>query len=176
LLNELITCSSANSTSFSDNCPESCIKFSNPYWNAASRDFARKAKGNAMIVLNGTRTSGAISINSTFLNYELPELNSQNLKQLKVLLLHTPSEPKFETCRQPKTLKILEEELNQKNVTYLCEDNPGEIVFLLCFVNPFSKECQAVQYLLNNSFNLRSNISVALSSFLVLFFLNVRSV
>jgi len=124
------------------------------FWNAASKNFARKAKGFVNVVLNGSRSIGAISNRSTFVNYELTELNKDKITQVKVLLLHAPDQPKHETCKEPKSLLYLEKILKEKEIDYSCEDNPDNILLLLCFYDPFSKECQAIKYLLNNSTSL----------------------
>jgi hypothetical protein len=148
LLNELVACSQPNSSSFSyDQCPDQCIRFNNPFWNAASRDFATKAQGYIQIVLNGTRTTGAVSDSSTFFRHELPALNRTLVRELKVLLVHNPDLPKYETCQEPKSLALLKIKVEQKNISYSCEDNPEVIKFYMCFANPLSKECVTLKYL-----------------------------
>jgi hypothetical protein len=106
-----------------------------------------KASGNLIVVLNGTRIIGALSNQSTFFRYELPFLNSSKIHAVKAVILHRPGYEKYETCREPKTLKILENILNEKNIHYECEDNPFNILGLFCFEDSFSKECQSVKYL-----------------------------
>jgi len=145
-------CSSNGVTDFTyDSCPVDCVTRNAPFWNAASADFAKKASGYIKIILNGTRSIGAISNTSTFFLQELPNLDSSNVKQLTVFLLHSPNQQKFETCANPRTLTILKNALAEKNITYVCEDNPDQVLFLMCFYDPFSKECQAIKYLINSS-------------------------
>ncbi len=147
-------CSSDAAIDFSfDSCPVDCVRRNAPFWNAASVDFAKKASGYIKIVLNGTRSIGAISNTSTFFLQELPNIDSNKVKQLTVFLLHTPNQEKYETCAKPKTLTILKSALAAKNITYVCQDNPDEILFLMCFYDPLSKECQAIKYLINSSRN-----------------------
>ena len=151
LLNELSFCSSNNSNDFSyDSCPAACVTQNAPFWNAASIDFAKKASGLARAVLNGTRSFGAVSNRSTFLLKEVPNLDSSKVKQLTVYLLHDPNQPKFETCSNPKTLTVLQNILASKNIAYACTDNPDDILLLLCFYNPASSTCQAIQNLINS--------------------------
>ncbi len=146
------------------------------FWNAASIDFAKKAKGSVNIVLNGTRTFGAISNRSTFFNYELPQFKNDRITQVKVILLHSPDQPKYETCNQPKTLIYLENILKEKNIKYVCEDNPQNIFLLMCFYDPFSKECQAIKFLLNTSIKIIGSLLLEtlllLANFIILY-LNV---
>ncbi len=103
------------------------------------------------VVLNGSRSIGAISNRSTFVNYELTELKKEKVIQVKVLLLHVPDQPKHETCKEPKSLVYLENILREREIDYSCEDNPENILLLMCFYDPFSKECQAIKYLLSNT-------------------------
>lgn len=159
LLNELVFCSQNATYSYADMCPDTCVTRNNPYWNAASRDFAQKARGYVLLVLNGTRTTGAIYNTSTFFRYELPALTSENVQQVKVLLVHNPDMAKYETCQQPKTLQLLESSLREKNIEYACEDNPDEIVFILCTHSPMSKECQSVKnFIESGGVRLKANI------------------
>lgn len=152
LFNELTFCSKNGLSDLSyDSCPSDCVTSNASFWNAASIDFAKKAQGSVNVVLNGTRTFGAISNRSTFFNYELPQFKNDRINQVKVILLHSPDQPKYETCKQPKTLIYLENILREKNINYVCEDNPQNIFLLMCFYDPFSKECQAVKFLLNKS-------------------------
>jgi hypothetical protein len=168
-------CSAPNQNFFSNtSCQVECVTQNNPFWNAASIDFASRASGHAIAVLNGSRKIGAYSNWSTFFKYEVPNLESGKLKEVKVLLLHTPDQEKYETCKNPKTLQILETTLNEKNIKYSCEDNPNNIILLMCFQNPLSRECQAIKYAFNGS-NSKSkflkNYSYALFIFLVIFYL-----
>lgn len=152
MFNELTFCSAAGQNYFSNvSCPRDCVTSNNPFWNAASINFARKASGSALVVLNGTRTVGALLNTSTFYRHELPQLSSNNVKMLKVLLLHDPDKPKYETCDKPVTLNTLKALLADKSIEYQCEDNPDNIIFLMCFQNPLSRECQAIKYSINSA-------------------------
>lgn len=144
LLNELTFCSTNKSEKlFShDTCPTDCVTRNSPFWNAASIDFAKKALGNVYVMLNGTRKYGALLNTSTFFKHELPYLNSDKIGRLTVYLLHTPGQEKHETCEKPKTLNILSNILLEKNITYACEDGLERMMFLLCFYNSQSSECQ----------------------------------
>lgn len=65
-------------------CPWFCGVINVGYWNAASKFFAQKAHGHVTVVLNGTRSLGAVDIKSTFYNHELPYTNSKSVSSLKV--------------------------------------------------------------------------------------------
>jgi hypothetical protein len=92
LINQLDFCSKLGSDDFSfDSCSMNCMPDAKlSYWQAASIFFAQNAKGSVLVVLNGTRTYGAISKRSFFVNYELPQLSADRVKRVKVLLLFTP--------------------------------------------------------------------------------------
>lgn len=150
LLNKLIFCSEKNLQKFNEkSCPNECVKTNNSYWYAASKYFAQKVRGQVTVVLNGTRTIGAVSNTSTFLNYELPNFKKNNVKLVRVILLHRLGTEKYETCNEPKSLHKLESILMERNIRYECQDNPKYIIGLFCFQNPMSKECQSIKYLIN---------------------------
>ncbi len=154
MLNELNFCSSQSLNNFVfDSCPRACVTSNNPFWNAASSNFAKRAFGDAVVVMNGTRSFGALSNTSTFFNYELNLLSFPQVKQVKVYLINVPGQTKYETCSQPKTLSTLKNILESKQIKYLCEDNPENIIFSMCFMDDQSKECQAIKAALtsNNS-------------------------
>ncbi len=147
LLDKISFCSQKGSNTFdTESCPFKCSRVDNTYWNAASRNFAAKARGEITVVLNGTRTIGALSKESTFLKYELPEFTFPNISYVKIILLHALGKPKYETCNRPKTLQILFDILESKKIPYECDDNPNNIIALFCFQDPFSKECQAIKF------------------------------
>ena len=166
LLNELNFCSSQSLNNFAfDSCPRSCVTSSNPFWNAASSNFAKRAFGEVIVVMNGTRSFGALSNTSTFYNYELKELSFPQVRQLKVYLVHVPGQTKYETCNEPKTLSTLKELAESKQINYLCEDNPENIIFSMCFMDASSNECQAVKAALTPKNSIAIN---QLSKFLII--------
>lgn len=161
LFNNLRFCSDKNETDFIESsCPLDCGIRNVSYWNAVSAKYAKDARGVVTVVLNGTKTSGAIFRYSTFLNYELPVFESQSISTVKVILLHNPDRPKHETCKNPKSLKKLENILIEKKINYECEDNPLNIMALFCFQAPDSEECKALHQSLNNSgFKLANSLN-----------------
>jgi len=173
LLNEFNFCSSQSINTFAfDSCPRSCVTSNNPFWNAASSNFAKRATGDAIVVMNGTRSFGALSNTSTFFNYELSKLSFPPVRQLKVYLVHVPGQTKYETCKEPKTLITLKSILESKQINYVCEDNPENIIFSMCFMDASSKECQAVKAALmpNNSISI-NQLSKSLLAMVSIFYL-----
>lgn len=170
LLNNLQFCSRQDLTDFDMvSCQFSCGIINVSYWNAASMFFARKAHGHVTVVLNGTRTAGAIAPWSTFYNYELPWLNSSSVSSLKVILLNKLGAEPHETCEKPASLRILMDSLAQKGIKYECEDNPNDIIALFCFHDPLSKECLAIKFNLNSAHSNKYNIFIALIAFIICF-------
>ena len=81
--------------------------------------------------------------------------------------MQSPGVKPVETCLNGKTLKDLEANLKKRNITYSCEDNPKTVLFYMCYLDPFSKECQSVKISLNKSENFASNkILVLLTIFI----------
>ena len=93
-------------------------------------------------MIKGTRPY-AVTNTSTFYTQELP--NFKNVKNVSVLLLHDPGVKKVETCTNGRSLQELEMNLKKRNIGYTCEDDPKVILFLLCFLDPNSKECQSIK-------------------------------
>ncbi len=154
LLDELVFCIGGGDFNYTDsNCNRDLQFFT--FWNAASKKFAEKASGEILVVLNGSRTQGAVVNTSTFYTQELP--NFKNVKRLKVLLLHSPSGYKVETCASGKSLENLKVILKEKKIDYECTDNPKEILFFMCFQDPMSKECQSVKFSLDTGVSLAAN-------------------
>ena len=159
LFDRTVFCSSENLDQFNNNsCPYECIFANNVFWNAASLNFAKKASGFVTVVLNGTRSFGAVSNQSTFVKYELPAFDSRSINLVNVFLLHQPGAVKYETCSNPKTLVYLMNELNKKNITYKCVEDPKNIIGFFCFQNAFSKECKSIKFLFNKTCKNKSNI------------------
>lgn len=169
-LNELMFCSAADHDYFlNTSCPVDCVTQDNPFWNAASIHFAKQARGDATLVLNGTRTFGAFVNTSTFYRFELPNIDPNRVHKLKVLLLHDLDREKYETCREPKTLQNLKIMIEEKGIAYECEDDSFEIRLLMCSRSPNASECH---YLKNSaSFENRFNFGFqSLVLFLIGFF------
>jgi hypothetical protein len=142
LLDSLQFCSDKDQPYFVEShCPLLCVYRNNPFWNAISTQFAQKASGVVTVILNGTRTQGALVNYSTFFNYELPALRSTVVSVVRVILLHLPGQLRHETCKSPKTLKALEKILEEKQIGYECQDNPPEIMPLMCLKAPDTEEC-----------------------------------
>ncbi len=163
LFDGLSFCSDKNEPDFIESqCPKSCVTRDNPFWNAISIQQAKKTSGSVKVLLSGTRKAGAFASFSTFYRYELPYLDPNVVQSVKVLLICEPGKLKYETCKAPKTLKDLKLKLEAKNITYECEDNPREVMKLICLRTPEASECK-VQESINSS-------SETSSSFKLVFF------
>ena len=164
-MNELSFCSSNGKPTLSyDNCPTNCVYRNNPFWNAASRDFAMKARNEAYVFLNASRLPGSIAPWSTFKNHELPELNSTNVNKLNVFLIRTPNQKQIETC-ETGTIKWLKETLSERNIEFSCTEDSNAIISYVCFENSNTQECS----FLNNVFQNNNNSTFASNLFLMLF-------
>ena len=151
LLDSLQFCSDKDQEYFVEShCPLWCVYRNNPFWNAISTRFSQKASGVVTVVLNGTRTQGAIANYSTFFNHELPALSVNAVSVVRVILLHMPGQLRYETCKSPKSLKVLENILEEKHIGYECNDNPAEVMALMCLKTTASEECAYLKEYVNS--------------------------
>ncbi|CAF0813814.1 unnamed protein product [Brachionus calyciflorus] len=144
LYSELTACSNSNKTDFEKECESECMYGNNAFWTAVSIDFARHSTKQVIVILNGTRTEGAAPNRTYFMRFELPNLNYESVKKVKVLLLHSPDKPKYETCSNPITLRYVETFLKSKNVAYECEDDTFFVNNINCIQNPTEKHCETL--------------------------------
>lgn len=152
LMDGLTACSKEHGLGFVESyCPRSCVYRNNPFWNAISTAYAKKASGVVTVVLNGTRKSGAFASYSTFYNYELTNLDPNQVTKVKAIILHQPGMLKYETCKAPKTLKELQIKVEGMNIEYECVDNPTEILRLMCTKVPDTNQCQLLNSMDNKS-------------------------
>ena len=122
MLNGLSFCSRTGLNDFAyDQCQESCVTMDSPFWNAVSKDYAQKAQADIYLFLNGQRSTGAISLNSTFIKYELPNLTIR-VKKIIVFLIQMVDKTPHETCSNPDTLKTLQRMITEKGYRYECYD------------------------------------------------------
>ena len=165
LVSQLTFCSAnGNSTLSYTSCPNNCVLSNNPFWNAASRDFARKARNQVYVFLNSSMPSGAITHSSTFKTYEIPEFKTTNVKKINVYLIRTPNMTQIEACHNG-TIKWLQETMDTRNIEFSCTEDSNAIYAYVCFENPDSNECS----FFNNVFKNRPKSS---RLFYMIIFLN----
>ncbi|CAF0818746.1 unnamed protein product [Brachionus calyciflorus] len=150
-----------------------CVSYDNPFWNAVSINFAKKATKEILVVLNGTRVDGALKNSSTFYRFEMPNLNFTLIKKVKVILLHLPDKPKFETCKKPKTLDSLRKLVEGNNAIYECEDENFYFNSLLCIQNLQSQECRRNFPFINKSIRVENQSSILGITFILTFFIKL---
>jgi hypothetical protein len=98
-------------------------------------------------MLNGTDPKGAFVNDSNFASNQLPNLNAEKVKTLKVLLIHRPGQKVIESCSYLTSLSELKMQVEARGIAFECSDDPEEVKLLLCFENPESNECMRLQYL-----------------------------
>lgn len=170
LLDELAFCSSSGNNDFSNYCEIECVSSNNPFWNAISINYAKKATGQVLIILNGSRTDGAVSNRSTFYRYELQNFNFTQIKQVKVLLLYSHGTPKYETCNSPKTLDLIKNFVESKKSTFICEEDNFYVNHVYCSQNPSATECKQYFTVLNKSNKISHANKIIILFFIVEFF------
>jgi len=117
-----------------------------PFWGQASKRFAEKARGIVRVMVNGTRMESGKRIpayrnNSFFGQYELPNLQVDQIIRLLVLVVHNIDGPDLETCNNG-SIKLMQEVANRRGIKTTCFDDPDTVRHLLCADQPTSRECK----------------------------------
>ncbi|XP_048588917.1 ADP-ribosyl cyclase/cyclic ADP-ribose hydrolase [Nematostella vectensis] len=128
-------------------CPTNCDYFA-AFWGLASRKFAERTRGVARVMVNGSRvdTNGswvpAYRKNSFFGKYELPNLQSHFVTELRIIVMHTigTSVNHIESCGNG-SVKTLVEDATRHGLNVSCSDDPSEVKHLLCVDHPTAPEC-----------------------------------
>ncbi|GFN85020.1 ADP-ribosyl cyclase 1 [Plakobranchus ocellatus] len=123
-----------------DDCP---LEAAESFWAGASTAFARGARGQVLLMLDGSNPAKpAYRRDSFFGKYELPNL-SQDVTSVYVIVSHVLDKPKLELCGSG-SLQSLEADVIERGFFYTCVDDPLAVRHLLCSQNPQSRECQAI--------------------------------
>ncbi|CAH8834812.1 unnamed protein product [Trichobilharzia szidati] len=94
------------------------------FWRSASAEYAKRAFGKVVVVLNGS-VEHPFREHGVFASVELPQLTYPRIQQLTVKVIHNLGEQKYNhTCESPN-IKKLEEKVKSKNITYHCIDEPA---------------------------------------------------
>ncbi|XP_031567817.1 ADP-ribosyl cyclase/cyclic ADP-ribose hydrolase-like [Actinia tenebrosa] len=122
-------------------CP-SCFKYNKFFWIQASITFAERVRGQARVMVNGTRISQpAYSNKSIFGKYELPNLKVADITKLFVIVLHTIGKKPIEKCGT-KSIKKLEADATALGLNVHCENDPDMARHVLCIDHPKANECR----------------------------------
>ncbi len=169
VLNGLTWCGQLDYPGFNDvDCPISGPKCTAEtmytFWRAASRAFARQARGLIKVALNGSRVD-AFRNTSTFATNELPNLNSSLVSHVNILLVYDisiPGDNRRARCDEG-SIDQLQMLLTSYGFSYTCVENPSDFRFLQCASDPTNDHC-----LNSNLASLTTSSSVVLAVMLML--------
>ncbi|XP_022095214.1 ADP-ribosyl cyclase/cyclic ADP-ribose hydrolase-like [Acanthaster planci] len=126
-------------------CPASTEKNNETmytFWKAASRAFARQARGVVAVALNGSRED-AFRHTSTFATTELPNIESTAVTHVNILLVYDISIPgnnRRARCDEG-SIKDLQSMLTDKGLSYNCVEDPPDFKYLQCAKDPRNDRC-----------------------------------
>ncbi|CAF3614707.1 unnamed protein product [Rotaria socialis] len=162
MVNGLTWCGKENDTEGFDfvSCPYRCKDnqwADYAFWGLASKTFAQLAAGEVYVVLNGSQANGksAFRNDSYFRSFELPNLRQNGtyrVTKVNILVLHSPDAEVVERCGQ-KSLLELERLVQNKGFDYACEDDPEELILIMCSEHWHARECQVARQVLRQTWN-----------------------
>ncbi|KAK3798080.1 hypothetical protein RRG08_034636 [Elysia crispata] len=121
-----------------DDCP---LEAAESFWAGASMTFAQGAKGEVLLMLDGSNPDkAAYRRNSFFGKFELPNL-SKEVTKVSVIVSHALDKPKIDVCGAG-SLDLLETDVTERGFSYVCHDDPLAVLHLLCADDPSSRECK----------------------------------
>lgn len=114
---------------------------SQAYWGGASSTFAGSARGNIQLVLTGSNPDRAAYLRSSFFaNFELPSIKTDQA-HVTVILVNDLGKPAIERCNNG-SLILLQEDMADRGLRFVCQENPPDILHLLCVDKPDAEECR----------------------------------
>ncbi|XP_065060048.1 ADP-ribosyl cyclase/cyclic ADP-ribose hydrolase-like [Rhopilema esculentum] len=118
------------------------------FWQKASTQFAKNARGNINVLINGTRhdQNAAYRNTSIFATVELPNLNPSAVTLVKILVGMDLDRKPRETCGH-KSIKKLRNDIEARNMTVQCIDEPRIVFDILCTIYKNENSCRMIQKL-----------------------------
>lgn len=149
LVNDLVWCGSEtdpsgmNKTDCSSANYIKCEGYHNTaFWKAASHRFARRARGDIFLLLNGSRAGRpAYDPKSYFGSVELPSLQPSQVNRVHIMVATDLNSVAQETC-STGSLPLLKADIKRRGLLYSCVDNPRDIRFLQCVSDPWNSQCK----------------------------------
>lgn len=121
-----------------DDCP---LEAAESFWAGASMTFAQRAKGEVLLMLDGSNPEkNAYRRDSFFGKFELPNL-TKAVTKVSVIVSHVLDKPKRDVCGNG-SLSLLEADVTEYGFDYECQDDPLAVLHLLCAADPSSRECK----------------------------------
>ncbi|XP_052280600.1 ADP-ribosyl cyclase/cyclic ADP-ribose hydrolase 2-like isoform X1 [Dreissena polymorpha] len=130
----------------SSHCPQGA---SRACWVAISKYFAQHVSGEIYVMLN-TSVTPIYAIDTYLAEYEIPYLRSGVVTKATALLLNDSPEPGKSQCSDG-SLSVLEGQLRQKNISYMCVENRRDVATIYCLDNPTAKLCDSLAHATNSA-------------------------
>ncbi|KAG5448232.1 ADP-ribosyl cyclase/cyclic ADP-ribose hydrolase 1 [Clonorchis sinensis] len=112
------------------------------FWKSASSAYSKLVEGDVGLFLNGSFAT-PYDRNRTFGSSELPNLNFPRVTKLTTYLVYPLEEVEFRPrvgCNS-ENLMTLKVDVQKKNISYECIEQPAFALHYLCASNPTSKQC-----------------------------------
>ncbi|TGZ61783.1 hypothetical protein CRM22_007790 [Opisthorchis felineus] len=112
------------------------------FWKSASNAYSKLVEGEVGLILNGSFVT-PYDKNRTFANSELPNLNFPRVTKLTAYLVYPLEEVEFRSrvgCNS-ENLMTLKADVQKKNISYECIEQPIFALHYLCALNPTSRQC-----------------------------------
>jgi len=125
-------------------CNETCNQPLWPYWELASRTFAKSASDVAYVMVNANPKPGntAYYRYSTFGRTELPTMGKmKQVKHLKVYLVADIDKQPTEFCGKASMAQMATD-VATYGIEFTCIEDPKMVTDLLCAKYPQAKQCQ----------------------------------
>ncbi|KAK3596891.1 hypothetical protein CHS0354_031669 [Potamilus streckersoni] len=133
---ENITCPS---TFLSANCSSTV---SSVFWTSASINFAKSVTGEIFVMLNASRNP-IYRNNSYFRMYEVPNLTKGTVTKATVYIVGESPISKGNLCGSESILE-LKANLAEKDIAFECQENPRDVMNILCGDNPRADVCSSI--------------------------------
>jgi len=123
------------------------------FWEAASKNFAKRASGVSYVMLNGSKNADEKAYHkwSFFKNYELPELAKLGrqgvVRKLVIFVVSDLDRKMREGCKNSDgSVAVLIQDARKLGIKKVrCVDDPRMIINILCAKNPRAKQCRCTQ-------------------------------
>ncbi|XP_062068991.1 ADP-ribosyl cyclase/cyclic ADP-ribose hydrolase 1 isoform X2 [Lepus europaeus] len=112
------------------------------FWTVVSQKFAESACGTVYVMLNGSGTT-AFSKASTFGSVEVFNLHPDRVHTLHAWVMHDIGGVSRDSCLG-SSIKELKSIVNQRNISFLCQDDYRPARFVQCVRRPEDPACSTL--------------------------------
>ncbi|XP_070539363.1 ADP-ribosyl cyclase/cyclic ADP-ribose hydrolase-like [Ptychodera flava] len=111
------------------------------FWASASTYFAENARGISRIFMNSNRPGGAFHLDDSFFTeFELKTITKEAVSFFQITLITMLEEDPGDTCSSDSIME-LKRILDEKEIPYDCDENPRDVLHMLCIDNFKHEDC-----------------------------------